>query len=99
MQTVRSSDGSEIAFDTIGNGPTVIFVDGALCYRASGPSGAVAKLLSQHFTVITYDRRGRGESGDTRPYAVEREIEDVDALIKAAGGTRARLGSKTLAEP
>lgn len=62
-------------------------VDGALCYRASGPSGPLAALLTQHFTVFTYDRRGRGESSDTAPYAVEREIEDLEALIHEAGGS------------
>jgi pimeloyl-ACP methyl ester carboxylesterase len=70
----------------------VIFVDGALCYRASGPSGPVAELLQERFTVFTYDRRGRGESGNTAPYAVEREIEDVAALLAEAGGSAMLLG-------
>ena len=64
----------------------MILVDGALCYRGMGPSGQLAELLSQHFTVITYDRRGRGASGDTAPYAVEREVEDIAALLNEAGG-------------
>jgi pimeloyl-ACP methyl ester carboxylesterase len=83
---VVSKDGTAIVFDQIGNGPPVILVDGALCYRGMGPSGQLAELLSQHFTVITYDRRGRGASGDTAPYAVEREVEDIAALLNEAGG-------------
>jgi pimeloyl-ACP methyl ester carboxylesterase len=84
---VRSNDGTEIAFDRRGQGPAVILVDGALCYRGMGPSGPLAELLAQHFTVFTYDRRGRGASGDTAPYAVEREVEDIEALLGEAGGT------------
>ncbi len=62
-------------------------MDGALCYRASGPNGPLAVMLAPHFTVYTYDRRGRGDSGNTLPYAVEREVEDIDALIQEAGGS------------
>jgi pimeloyl-ACP methyl ester carboxylesterase len=87
VDTVISKDGTAIAFDGIGRGSPVILVDGALCYRAMGPSGPLAKLLAEHFTVFTYDRRGRGDSGDTAPYAVEREVEDIEAVIKAAGGS------------
>ncbi|MCI0712108.1 MAG: alpha/beta hydrolase [Chloroflexi bacterium] len=87
MPTVKSKDGTPIAFEKKGTGPAVIVVDGALCYRASGPSGPLAELLQPYFTVYTYDRRGRGESGDTQPYAVEREVEDIEALINAAGGS------------
>jgi len=81
-----SKDGTAIAFDRIGDGPPVILIDGALCYRAFGSSRPLAKLLAQHFTVFTYDRRGRGDSGDTAPYAVEREVEDIEALVNEAGG-------------
>jgi pimeloyl-ACP methyl ester carboxylesterase len=84
---VISKDGTSIAFDRLGSGPPLILVDGALCYRAFGPMGALAPLLATHFTVFTYDRRGRGESGDKKPYAVEREVEDLDALIREAGGS------------
>jgi len=63
-----------------------MLIDGALCYRDLGPSRELAKLLACHFTVFTYDRRGRGESTDTRPYAVEREIEDIQAILNEAGG-------------
>ncbi|HEY8597729.1 MAG TPA: alpha/beta hydrolase, partial [Thermomicrobiales bacterium] len=87
MNTVTSRDGTMIAFDKAGQGPAVIVVDGALCYRASGPSAPLARLLARDFTVYTYDRRGRGDSGDTAPYAVEREVEDLAALLAEAGGT------------
>jgi len=86
MSTTRSKDGTRIAFEQSGKGPALILVDGALCYRANGPSRPLAALLAEHFTVFIYDRRGRGESGDTAPYAMAREVEDIDALIKAAGG-------------
>jgi hypothetical protein len=86
MSSVISKDGTRIAFSRVGAGPALILVDGALCYRASGPSGPLASALNSHFTVFTYDRRGRGESGNTSPYAIEREVEDLDALIGAAGG-------------
>src|SRR6266404_4376526 len=83
--TAVSKDGTPIAFDRIGNGPPVILVDGALCYRGMGQSGQLAELLAPYFTVFTYDRRGRGGSGDTAPYAVEHEIEDIAALLSEAG--------------
>ncbi|MCG6497696.1 alpha/beta fold hydrolase [Kitasatospora sp. A2-31] len=67
-------------------------MDGALCHRAFGPSQAVAEQLAAHHTVYTYDRRGRGASGDTAPYAVEREVEDLAAVIAAAGGRAAVVG-------
>jgi pimeloyl-ACP methyl ester carboxylesterase len=86
MNQVTSKDGTTIAFTRAGSGAPVVLVDGALCYRASGPNGPLAEVLSQRFTVFTYDRRGRGESSDTKPYAVEREIEDLEALIEKAGG-------------
>lgn len=87
MTKAISNDGTAIAYDRIGKGPALLLVDGALCYRASGPNGPLAALLAEHFTVFTYDRRGRGESGDKQPYAVEREVEDIEALIREAGGT------------
>jgi pimeloyl-ACP methyl ester carboxylesterase len=76
-------DGTKIAFEQVGNGPALILVGGALSDRQGGKP--LASKLVDHFTVYTYDRRGRGESGDTKPYAVEREIEDLDALIERAG--------------
>lgn len=86
MSFVTSTDGTKIAFDKIGSGSPLILVDGALCSRTNGPNPAVAALLQQHFTVYTYDRRGRGESGDTPFYHVDREIEDIAAIIDEAGG-------------
>ena len=85
MQTVSSADGTTIAYERQGTGPALIIVDGALCAR--GAKAGLADLLAADFTVYRYDRRGRGDSGDTPPYAVEREIEDLLALIGAAGGT------------
>jgi pimeloyl-ACP methyl ester carboxylesterase len=85
MPFVHSRDGTPIGFERAGNGPPLILVDGALCYRASGPSRPLAKLLTDRFTVYTYDRRGRGDSADTPPYAIAREIEDLEALIEEAG--------------
>lgn len=87
MGKVISKDGTPIAFDKVGEGPALILVDGAMCYRAFGPSGPLAAKLAHRFTVYTYDRRGRGESGNTAPYAVEREVEDIEALINEAGGS------------
>lgn len=88
MQTVTSKDGTIIAFDQYGDGPTLILVGGALQHRAFDEDTAtLATLLAPHFTVLHYDRRGRGDSSDTLPYAVEREIEDIDALIEAGDGS------------
>jgi pimeloyl-ACP methyl ester carboxylesterase len=87
MPTVISKDGTPIAFERSGSGPALILVDGALCYRAFGPMPQLAALLAEHFTVYTFDRRGRGESGDTAPYAIEREVEDIAALVAEAGGS------------
>ena len=81
-----SKDGTPIAYERQGHGYPLILIDGALCSRAMGPSASLAKSLAGHFTVITYDRRGRGDSGDTAPYAVEREIDDIEAVLNAAGG-------------
>ncbi len=93
MNTVTSKDGTSIAFDRSGEGAAVILVGGAIQHRAIDPSTArLAELLSSTFTVVHYDRRGRGDSGDTAPYAVEREIEDIDALIQDAGGSASLFG-------
>ena len=70
----------------MGEGPPLVLVDGAFCYRGMGPSSPLAALLAESYTVFTYDRRGRGESGDRRPYAVERELEDLEALITDGPG-------------
>ena len=92
MSEVRSKDGTRIAYDRSGSGPALILVDGALCSRRFGPSPKLAPLLAPHFTVYAYDRRGRGESGDTAPYAPAREIEDLAALIEAGGGSASLVG-------
>src|ERR671937_2228400 len=85
VRQVRSKDGTTIAFDQPGDGPSIILVGGAMSTRSA--SVPLAALLAPHFTVFAYDRRGRGASGDTAPYAVEREVDDLDALISAAGGS------------
>jgi len=88
MRKVLSKDGTAIAFDQLGKGPAIILVGGAFQYRAIDPrTTQLAARLASQFTVFHYDRRGRGDSGDTPPYAVEREIEDLEALITEAGGT------------
>jgi pimeloyl-ACP methyl ester carboxylesterase len=88
MKTVTSKDGTTIAYDQVGNGPTVILVGGALQHRAfDAETPKLAALLAPHFTVFHYDRRGRGDSGDTLPYTVEHEIEDIEALVDAGGGS------------
>ena len=92
MNTVRSKDGTTIAFDRSGDGPAVILVGGAFSYRAFGKMVELAELLAKDFTVVNYDRRGRGDSADTAPYAVEREIEDLGALIDAVGGSASVWG-------
>ena len=93
MKTVTSKDGTTIAFDQSGQGQVVILVDGALQYRAFDQGMAeLADLLSKHFTVIHYDRRGRGDSGDTQTYELEREDEDIEALIDEAGGSASLYG-------
>jgi pimeloyl-ACP methyl ester carboxylesterase len=86
MNTVTSKDGTRIAFDKAGSGPTLVIVGGAFSYRRYPMLAKLTELLADRFTVINYDRRGRGDSTDTQPYAVAREIEDLAALIEAAGG-------------
>lgn len=82
---VTSRDGTKITYDTWGNGPPVILVGGALSSRTN--NAELAQLLAPHLTVYSYDRRGRGDSTDTQPYSVKREIEDIEALIDSAGGS------------
>ena len=93
MKNVTSNDGTEIAIDESGDGPPVILVCGGSVDRWS--NAGLAALLAEHFTVLNYDRRGRGDSGDTLPYAVEREIEDVAAVIDSAGGSACLYGSSS----
>lgn len=90
MKTAVSGDGTALAFDRYGEGPPVIMVVGAFNTRSA--TEPLAKALAPRFTVLNYDRRGRGDSGDTAPYAVAREIEDISALITAAGGPASVFG-------
>ncbi len=85
MQTITSKDGTPIAFEASGMGPALILVVGAFNDCKTGMP--LAQHLESHFTVFNYNRRGSGDSGDTLPYAVEREVEDLDALIKETGGS------------
>ena len=85
MSTVQSADGTTVAFTKAGQGPPLILVDGALCSRSFGPMPKLAAQLAPHFTVYTYDRRGRGASGNTLPYAPDREVDDIEALTAMAG--------------
>src|SRR5258708_35518574 len=84
--TVTSKDGTRIAYDKIGYGPAVILVAGAMCSRSFWAGPELAKLLARSFTVDNYDRRGRGDSSDNKPYGGAREIECSEALIHEAGG-------------
>jgi pimeloyl-ACP methyl ester carboxylesterase len=86
VEQVRSADGTTIAVERTGSGPALVLVDGAFCGRTFGPSRELASALSDDYTVYVYDRRGRGDSGDTAPYAVEREVEDLAAVAAHAGG-------------
>ncbi len=94
MPTVTSADGTEIAYDVTGHGPAVILVDGAIGFRTFGSAPALAALLAGACRVYTYDRRGRGESGDSGATTdvLEREVEDIDALIEVAGGAASLYG-------
>jgi pimeloyl-ACP methyl ester carboxylesterase len=91
MSTVTSPDGTVIDYDRYGDGPAVIFIGGATAYRAldEASTETAKRLAAEGFTAVDYDRRGRGRSGDTRPWALDREVEDVAALITAAGGAAA----------
>jgi pimeloyl-ACP methyl ester carboxylesterase len=96
IEKVKSADGTLIAFETTGTGPALILVGGAFCDRSARTSGTpLAALLSHRFRVISYDRRGRGESEDTPPYAIDRELEDLAALLAAAGGSAFVFGNSS----
>ncbi len=87
MNKTLSKDGTSIAYNKTGAGRAVILVDGAFCSSKFGPMLKLAPMLAKYFTVIAYDRRARGESGDAKAYDVQREIEDIAALIEVAGGS------------
>jgi pimeloyl-ACP methyl ester carboxylesterase len=90
MLTVTSKDGTTITYDKAGQGPVVILVEGAMGSRSA--SAGLAKLLAPDFTVYSSNRRGRGESTDTEPYAVQKEVEDIEALIESAGAAACVYG-------
>lgn len=92
MAHIESKDGTHIAFDKSGEGPALIIVSGALSYREMDEDRKLVSALSKDFTVYVYDRRGRGKSTDTEPYSVESEIEDIEGLIKDAGGSAYLFG-------
>lgn len=87
MRSIRSKDGTNIAFEITGQGPALILITGALNYSKFGVVGDLVPLLSDKFTVINYDRRGRGQSQSDSPWSIAKEIEDIDALIEIAGGS------------
>jgi pimeloyl-ACP methyl ester carboxylesterase len=91
MSTVISADGTVVDYDSYGDGPAVVFIGGAAAYRAidQATTQAGRLLAAEGFTAVDYDRRGRGRSGDTLPWSLDREVEDVAALINAAGGVAA----------
>lgn len=93
MEKVTSRDGTSIAFERTGDGPPVILVGGGSTDRTD--NAPLAEFLAPHLTVFNYDRRGRGDSGDTPPYAVEREVEDIDVLITEAGGSAFVYGTSS----
>ena len=94
MAQVISRDGTRIGYETHGSGPLLVTVAGATQYRGIDPEGTpgLARQLAGDYTVLIYDRRGRGESTDTWPYEVAREIEDIEALIDANGGSARLFG-------
>jgi pimeloyl-ACP methyl ester carboxylesterase len=96
MSTVTSKDGARIAYTATGKGPAIILVSGATSYPALDPTLPVlTDLIKDDFTFVTYDRRGRGESGDTKPFSVDREIEDIEALINAFSGRAGLYGQSS----
>ncbi len=93
MKKVISKDGTPIAYDLSGKGPAVVLVcGGSVDHTSNAP---LAALLAEHFTMFNYHRRGRGDSGDTPPYAVEREVEDIEAVLAAAGGSAYLYGTSS----
>ena len=93
IQTAISKDGTKLAVDVSGSGPAIVLISGGSVDR--GSNNGLAEALNAHFTVYNFDRRGRGDSGDTLPYAVGREIEDVEAVIGLAGGKAHLYGSSS----
>ena len=94
MTNTVSADGTKIAYEVTGDGPALVIVDGAMCYRDSGPSRPLAAELAADFTVYTYDRRGRGDTPDAE-FTLRREIEDLESIVKEAGGTAYLFGASS----
>jgi pimeloyl-ACP methyl ester carboxylesterase len=92
MSQIKSADGTRIDYEVVGSGPAVVLVDGAMCFRDAGPARGLATELAATCTVVLYDRRGRGRSGDGASYAVDREIDDLEALISTVGGRATLVG-------
>ncbi|RYZ75204.1 MAG: alpha/beta hydrolase [Proteobacteria bacterium] len=90
-QTCHSADGTRIVYDLYGTGPVLIFITGAICHRRFQPVVKDAKVFAESFKVVNYDRRGRGDSSNTLPYSVEKEVEDIGALIAAMGSEKVFL--------
>lgn len=95
MLKVRSKDGTQIAYTKSGSGAALVLVDGAFCFRDNGLTPKLAPVLAQSFSVVAYDRRGRGESGDAPEYDAEREVDDLEAVIGVAGDNPFILGSSS----
>lgn len=87
MNTIQSKDGTTLAYDVYGSGPALLLITGATCFRSFEPVLYDATTFAEQFTVYHYDRRGRGDSGNTLPYDPQREVEDIEAMIDAAGGS------------
>ncbi|HXH81093.1 alpha/beta hydrolase [Nocardioides sp.] len=92
LRTTTSRDGTRLAYDVHGSGPALVYVTGATCFRRFWPIVQDSKAFAKAFTVYTYDRRGRGDSDDGLPWSVEREVDDIEAVIDAAGGTASVYG-------
>lgn len=92
MKTIQSKDGTILAYDVYGSGPALIYITGASGFRSFMPIVQDAKVFAKEFTIYNYDRRGRGDSTDIQPYAIEREVEDIETLIDVAGGKASLYG-------
>ncbi len=92
FQTTTSADGTDLAYEIHGDGPPLVFVTGAICHRTFGPIRSGTKVLSSAFGVLTYDRRGRGDSGSGGDWSLDREVEDISALIDELGGSALLYG-------
>lgn len=95
MMSVQSKDGTRIAYDVYGSGSSLIYCTGAGSFRTSRPVVRAAKTFANSFTLFCYDRRGRGDSGNFPPYAIGRELEDIEAMINVAGGRASLFGHST----